>query len=71
MLARWTGRNILFIPECGNTLPCRAYISLPFDQTRTDVDEHLDAGLIHKLPRIFTFSIVLEIALGRALEISR
>lgn len=72
MLARWTSRNIWFMPHSQGSdeqLPCKAYISFPFDRGEYELEEYSTFGLIHKCPRIFALAVLLlEISLARPIR---
>ncbi|KAH8898150.1 subtilisin-like protein [Thozetella sp. PMI_491] len=76
MLAKWTSQNIWFMPSSGDpkspSLPCRAYISFPFERAEYELEEYSTAGLIHRCPRIFALAVLLlEISLARPIETCR
>lgn len=75
MLAKWSSSNIWFMPNSNDPnalLPCKPYISFPFDYAQYDLEEHSSNGLIHKYPRIFSLAILLlEISLGRPIQTSQ
>ena len=65
---RWTDRNIWFSCNDRDSLSCKAYIALPFQQEGAQLDEYR-AGLIHRCPRIFALGVLLlEIGLARPIE---
>ncbi|KAJ5698403.1 hypothetical protein N7462_000408 [Penicillium macrosclerotiorum] len=75
MLTKWSSGNIWFMPNTSDPtapLPCKAYISFPFEQAEYELEEYSTTGLIHKCPRIFSLAILLlEIGLGRPIQTSQ
>ncbi|KAJ6044393.1 uncharacterized protein N7446_002588, partial [Penicillium canescens] len=75
MLAKWSSGNIWFMPNTSDPnapLPCKAYISFPFEHTEYELEEYTTTDLIHKCPRIFSLAILLlEISLGRPIQTSQ